>query len=191
MTFPFLLSALALGLALAADAFAAALCQGAIARPRATHATALTIGAVFGAAQGVAPLLGWSLGLAFAGAIEAIDHWVAFTILAVLGGKLIHEGLSEQDADAAPKRARGWALVALAVATSIDAAAAGLAFDAMALPPFAAAGVIAAVTFIVAAGGVYLGRAFGAALGGKAEVLGGVALMLIGLKILADHHAFG
>lgn len=186
-----MLTAAVLGLGLAADAFAASLCQGAAARGR-THATALTVGAAFGAAQGVMPLAGWAAGLALAGVIAAVDHWIAFAVLAGLGVNMIRAGLAYDPC--APETARaasGWALAALALATSLDAAAAGLAFDAMRLEPAGAAAVIAAVTALACAAGVYIGRAAGAALGGRAELAGGAALILIGLKILVDHRAFG
>ncbi len=182
-----LLPAGALGLALAADAFAAALCQGAGAR-QGHHARALTIGAAFGSAQAIAPLLGWGLGAACAGLIAAIDHWIAFGVLSLLGGKLIREGLSPEAECDAP--ATGWALAALAVATSIDAVAAGIALPTMEVTPLVAAGVIGVVTFVLSASGVYLGRAVGTALGGKAEILGGVVLVAIGVRILVEHGVF-
>ncbi len=188
MNWSSLLPAAALGTALAADAFAAALCQGASARGN-HHVRALTIGASFGAAQAIAPLFGWALGVAFAGIIAAFDHWIAFGILAVLGGKLIKEGLSS-DGECAPP-ASGWTLVLLAVATSIDAVAAGFALPTMAIAPLVAAAVIGIVTFVLSAGGVYLGRAVGTALGGKAEVFGGVVLIAIGVRILVEHGTFG
>lgn len=183
-----LLPAAALGTALAADAFAAALCQGVGVRTN-HHARALVIGGAFGAAQAIAPLLGWAVGAACAGLVAAVDHWIAFGILAVLGGKLIKEGLSPGGADAVP--ATGRALLWLAIATSIDAVAAGVALPTMDIAPLFAAATIGVVTFVISAGGVYLGRAVGAALGGKAEVFGGVVLIAIGCRILVEHGAFG
>lgn len=186
-----MITAAILGLGLAADAFAASLCQGAAARGR-THATAVTVGAAFGAAQGLMPLAGWAAGLALAGFIAAVDHWIAFGVLAFLGVNMIRAGLAYDPCMAPTARlASGWALAALALATSLDAGAAGLAFEAMALKPLSAAAIIAAVTALACTGGVYLGRAAGAALGGKAELAGGAALILIGLKTLIDHRAFG
>lgn len=183
-----LVSALVLGLALAADAFAVSMSQGVAIRSR-PHATALLLGGAFGAAQGLMPLLGWSVGVLMSAAIAAYDHWIAFGVLAFLGVKLIHEGLSSGPSSEGRRSLTGWTLAALALATSIDAAGAGLAFDAMGLGPMFAALVIAAVTAVVCGGGVYLGHAIGARLGPAAECVGGAALVAIGVKILWDHGA--
>ncbi|MBL9077946.1 MAG: manganese efflux pump [Planctomycetes bacterium] len=187
MSWSALSAATALGFALAADAFAAALCQGTTARDR-HHARALCIGAAFGAAQAIGPLLGWALGVACASLIEAIDHWIAFAILLVLGVRLLRAGLAGGTECGPP--ARGWLLVGLAVGTSVDAVAAGFALPTLELAPVVTAAIVGAVTFVLSAAGVYLGRAAGAALGGKAEVLGGVVLVAIGVRILFDHGVF-
>lgn len=146
------------------------------------------MGLAFGGAQAIAPLLGFAAGAAFAGLIESFDHWLAFAILSVLGAKMIKEGLTEGPPDAPPKTpAVGWALAGLAVATSIDAAAAGVALPAMGLAPIPTAAIVGAITFAVCFLGVRLGRRVGAALGGKAELVGGLALIGLGLKTLFDH----
>lgn len=182
-------AAFALALALAADAFAVSLSQGAASRGR-VHAQAWTLGAAFGAAQAIMPLLGWGVAAALIGVIAAFDHWVAFVVLAVLGGKLIFDGFKPASVEPS-ERASGWAIGALALATSIDAAAAGLTFETLRLDPFFAAGVIGIVTALTCAGGVYLGRAIGVRLGPAATIIGGVALIAIGVKTLIDHNAFG
>lgn len=184
-----ILSLCILALALAADAFAVSLSQGVVTRNR-PHATAAMLGGAFGLAQGIMPLIGWSAGLVMTAAIAAYDHWIAFAVLAFLGVKLIREGLSTDEAEVSTKRVTGWGLLVLAVATSIDAAGAGLAFGAMEVNPFFAAAMIAAITAVSCAAGVYLGRAIGAKLGNFAELAGGVALIAIGVKILLDHGAF-
>lgn len=179
----------ALALALAADAFAVALCQGAAARSGMRGA--LRIGAAFGAAQALMPLLGWAAGVAFASAIRDVDHWIAFVLLALLGARTLREGLSaEAGCDAAPSLS-GWALLGAAMATSIDAAAAGVTLPTLGAPVLVACAVIGGVTLLLCAGGVLLGAAGGARLGKRAEVLGGVALILIGTKILVEHIFFG
>jgi putative Mn2+ efflux pump MntP len=183
-----ILSVCILALALAADAFAVSLSQGVVTRER-PHATALMLGGAFGLAQGIMPLVGWSAGLVMTAAIAAFDHWIAFGVLAFLGVKLIHEGL-KGEGEAAAKRVTGWGILVLALATSIDAAGAGLAFSAMDVNPFFAAAVIAVITALSCAGGVYLGRAVGTKLGSTAELAGGAALIAIGVKILLDHGAF-
>jgi putative Mn2+ efflux pump MntP len=182
-------SLLVLAVALAADAVAVSLAQGAAVRGSA-HATALRLGAAFGTAQGVMPLIGWAFGLLFARAIAAFDHWVAFAVLVFLGVKLFREGLAPVAPEARPI-AGGWTLAALALATSIDAAGAGLALDAMRVEPLFAAATIAAITAALCAGAVYAGRAVGARLGPWAECAGGAALIAIGVKVLLEHRAFG
>lgn len=177
-----------LAVALAMDAFAVALCQGASARPGV--AGALRIGAAFGAAQGLMPLGGWALGVAFAGLIEAVDHWIAFGLLAFLGVRMIREGLDSDDEDAAPAEALvGKALLIAAVATSIDAAAAGVTLPALGLPVLLACGVIAAVTAAICFAGTLMGAAIGTRFGKWAEIGGGLVLIGLGVKILAEHLA--
>src|SRR5688572_19983539 len=109
-------SLLALSLGLAMDAFAVSVAQGASTRPG--TAGALRIGAAFGLAQGLMPLIGWALGTAFAGLIRNVDHWVAFVLLGLLGAKMLREGLAGEDATPAPALL-GWALLGAAVATSV------------------------------------------------------------------------
>jgi len=184
-----LFSTFVLALALAADAFAVSLSQG-VALRRAPGAMALRLGVVFGAAQGLMPLLGWGLGLVLAQAIAAYDQWIAFAALAFLGANMIREGISRETGEGA-REARGWTLAMLTLATSIDAAGAGLALSAMRVDPLLAAGTIALVTATLCALGVYIGRAVGARLGRYAECFGGVALIGVGLKMLIDHAAFG
>lgn len=164
-----------------------ALCQGAAARGP-TAGLALRIGFAFGLAQGVMPLLGWGVGRIVQGAIGPWNAWLAFAILLVLGARMLATGLRHgAESDEAPTALTGsWTLAGLAVATSIDAAAAGLALDAMGLAPLIAAGVIALVTALLCAGGVYLGATFKAALGGRAEVLGGLVLIGLAVKTLID-----
>jgi manganese efflux pump family protein len=180
-------AAFTLALALAADAFAAALARGASARSS-PHRTALLLGVACGGAQAIMPLIGWALGEALGAAFEVFDHWIAFVVLAFLGARLIKEAFERSEA-APPAPLAGWTLAALALATSIDAAAAGVTFAALRLEPFFTSAVIGIVTAILCAGGVYIGRAMGAALGKPAEFIGGAALILLGVKVLWDHGA--
>lgn len=193
-----------LALALSADAFAVALAQG-VAAPPNPWRDALRIASAFGAAQAVMPMLGWAAGAAAAGAIEAVDHWVAFVLLAAIGGKMIYEGVrgdppgEEPDATAAPVAAgrrsagvaRGAQLLSLALATSIDAAAAGFTLPTIGAPLLLSAAAIGATTFALSFAGVYIGRTSGRFLGSGAEIIGGLALIGIGVKTLVEHHAFG
>ena len=175
-----------LALALSMDAFAAALSQGAAGAGR---GAALRIGAAFGFAQGAMPLLGWGLGLAFARALQAVDHWIALVLLSALGLKMLREAFA--GADAAPKQLAGWALFTCAIATSIDAAAAGLTLPTLGIPILVAVAAMGATTAILSYGGVLAGRAAGQRLGRYAEVAGGLILIGIGLKIFIDHQFLG
>lgn len=175
---------LVLALALAMDAFAVALCQGAVARPGVPGA--VRIGFAFGSAQAVMPLIGWGLGTVFAGAIEAIDHWIAFGLLLALGAKMTKEGLQPEE-ECPPGLLAGSALLAAAVATSIDAAAAGITLPTIGIAIAPAVAVIGLVTAGLCFAGTLLGARLGTALGKKAEVAGGVVLVGLGCKILAQH----
>lgn len=175
-----------LALALSMDAFAAALSQGAAG---AGHGAALRIGAAFGFAQGAMPLLGWGLGVAFAGVLEAVDHWIALILLSALGLKMLREAFS---ADAgAPRQFAGWGLFTCAVATSIDAAAAGLTLPTLGVPILLAVVTIGATTAILSYGGVLAGRAASQWLGRYAEIAGGLILIGIGVKIFIEHQFLG
>lgn len=184
-----------LALALSMDAFAAALSQGAAAHPRPGLAGALRVGLAFGLAQGLMPLLGWSLGLAFAPVIRDVDHWVAFGLLVLIGGHMVQVGLSTRDGSAAERPslplARGWPLLAAAVATSVDAAAAGVTLSFLDQPVGQACAVIGLVTLALSTAGVLIGRMAGALAGRRAEIAGGLVLIGIGTKILVEHLFFG
>jgi len=188
-------SLILLSLGLAADAFAVAVGQGAAVRKRVWR-TALAVGFAFGAAQAIAPLIGWSLGIAFAGLIESFDHWIAFALLAIIGAKMMWEGARSdppgKESDPGKERiAGGWALLSLSIATSIDAAVAGITLPTIGAPILVSIAVIGAVTFALSTAGVWLGRLGSRALGPNAEIAGGAILIVIGLKVLFDHRAFG
>ncbi len=174
-----------LSVGLAADAFAVSLCRG-LAMKRLDGRRALLIAFFFGGFQALMPLAGWLLGSSFAGAIAAWDHWVAFLLLALIGGKMIKESFSggeEKDADDFRVRT----LLLLAVATSIDALAVGITFAVLEdVNVLFAASVIGIVTFLLSLCGVLAGHRFGARFRGKAELIGGVILVGIGAKILLE-----
>ena len=138
-------------------------------------------GAAFGAAQTIAPLIGWALGALFAGTIERFDHWIAFVLLGLVGVKMLIEGLKGRAKDEA-RPARGWTLFALAVATSIDAAAAGFTLPTIGVGIGRSVAVIGVVTFILSAAGVMMGRMGASALGSKAEIVGGLVLISLGVR---------
>ncbi|MBX6323754.1 MAG: manganese efflux pump [Rhodospirillaceae bacterium] len=186
MTFP---AAILLALSLSMDSFAAALSRGA-AQARLDLGEALRVGVFFGAFQTVAPLAGWMLGMGFAGYLAAVDHWIAFALLAGLGAKLIRDGLKGRPAEAAV-RLPAAALAGLALATSIDATAAGVSLSLMSVDILAVAGLVGAVTFAAAVGGAIIGPVAAPALGRHAMMAGGLGLFGLGVKILIDHNAFG
>lgn len=179
-------SLLALSLGLAMDAFAVSVAQGA-ARPGTKSGWKIAV--AFGAAQGLMPLIGWALGAAFEGVIRDVDHWVAFVLLGLLGGKMLREGLAGEKATPAPALL-GWALLGAAVATSVDAAAAGITLPMIGAPIAIACIVIGLVTAALCMAGVRIGAVYGARLGKIAEIAGGGLLILIGSKILIQHLFF-
>lgn len=190
-----MIASLLLAIGLAADAFAVAIGQGMAARRRVWQ-TALAVALAFGVAQTVAPLVGWSLGVAFGRLISDWDHWIAFGLLALIGAKMIWEGNSKDPPGGAsdPGReqvARGWTLFGLAVATSIDAAAAGITLPTLGAPVVLSIAAIGLVTFALSFAGVWIGRTGSRAIGPNAEIIGGLLLIVIGAKVLIDHSAFG
>ena len=175
---------LAVGLSM--DAFAVSICKG-LAMKKATLKAELTCGVWFGGFQALMPVLGFFLGTLFAGAIEAFDHWVAFGLLALIGANMLKEAFSPEeettDADLSPRT-----MFLMAVATSIDALAVGISL-AMAggVNIWLAAAFIGVCTCLLSALGVKIGNVFGSRYEKKAQVAGGVILILLGIKILLEH----
>jgi len=181
-----------LSLSMSADAFAAAIGRGAQHRP--TLPQALRAGLVFGVIEAVTPLIGFALGVAAAGFVAAIDHWIAFGLLGAVGGKMIWEALkpdeeAEEDETATGRAAsRGLlALIATAVGTSIDAGAVGVGLALLGANIWLIAACIGFTTFTLATLGLLIGKAAGTRLGKIVELVGGVALIALGLKILLEH----
>lgn len=174
---------IAVGLSM--DAFAVAICKG-LAMKRSDIRSMAVVGLWFGGFQALMPVIGYLVGAQFREAITAVDHWIAFGLLAVIGGNMIREALSggeeDEDASLSPK-----AMVLLALATSIDALAVGVGFAFLDVNITAAAGFIGAVTFTLSAVGVKVGSVFGAKYKSRAEMAGGVILILMGTKILLEH----
>jgi len=183
---------LLVALALAMDASAVALATG-VTLPNVTWRHTFRLSWHFGLFQALMPVAGWLLGLTFRSAIENFDHWIAFGLLAVVGGRMIQEGLSEKNEDA-PRRdpTRGATLVMLSVATSIDALAVGLSLAVLSAPIVVPALVIGVTCLVLTAIGLHLGRAAGKVekLAHWAEIMGGVVLLAIGLRILWQHGVF-
>ncbi len=176
---------LVLAVGLSMDAFAVAVCKGlSIRELRPRHA--VIVGVWFGAFQALMPAIGWLLGSAFADMITKIDHWIAFGLLAFIGGNMVREALGGDDEECDPSLAP-MTMLLLAVATSIDALAVGVTFAFLRVDIVPAVSLIGVCTFVLSAAGVKIGHVFGTRYKSKAELLGGVVLILIGLKILLEH----
>ncbi len=172
-----------IGVGLSMDAFAVSVCKGlSVQKVRARHM--LLCGAYFGAFQALMPAAGYFLGSRFSAAITRMGHWVAFFLLAFIGLNMIRESFSGQEQandDFSPA-----AMLALAVATSIDALAVGVAFAAVQAAILPAVALIGGTTFAISAAGVRIGAVFGARWHAPAERAGGAVLLFIGLKILLE-----
>lgn len=177
---------IAVGLSM--DAFAVSVCKG-LAMPKCTFKKAAIVGLWFGGFQALMPAIGYVLGAQFQEAIASIDHWIAFVLLALIGGNMIHEALDndEEEADASLNVKN---MFLLAVATSIDALAIGITFAFLKVNIIPAVCFIGIVTFIISFAGVKIGNVFGARYKNKAEIVGGIILILLGLKILLEHLGF-
>jgi putative Mn2+ efflux pump MntP len=181
------LSHAAIALSMSADAFAVSVSKGAVHRP--CWRQALRTGAIFGTVEAITPLIGWALGLAASRHIQEIDHWVAFVILAIVGGKLLYEGFSAEaeGEETAPRKPSIWMIIATAIGTSIDALAVGVSLAFMPLNIWMMALAIGSATFLMATIGMLTGHYIGKWAGKWAERLGGVTLIAIGTHILLSH----
>ena len=168
------------------DAFAASICKGlsvCTIRPRHAGLTALW----FGGFQALMPLLGYFLGVSFADFVSDVDHWIAFILLGIIGGNMIKESLHKEECCTVDPDFSFRTMLAMAVATSIDALAIGVSLAFLKVNIWSAVLVIGLTTAMFSAAGVYIGNAFGNRYKSKAEFAGGVILMAMGLKILLEH----
>ena len=176
-----LLEAIILALALAADAFAVALTQGARFRTGWPHAFA--IAAIFGALQGLMPLIGSSLGVLALEVVSSFDHWIVFVMLALIGLHMIQGDRT----DKVVQPLAGATLLVAGIATSLDALAAGLTLPALGLPPLGTCGLIGGITAVLCLAAARLGGRASERFGRKAEIAGGAVLIGLGTKILLEH----
>ena len=181
---------LLIGVGLSMDAFAVSICQG-LSMTKIKWGHALTVGLYFGGFQALMPFTGWMLGSQFAGCIQQYDHWVAFVLLVLIGGNMIREALSGEE-DEAEDAAIGAGLdhkklFLMAIATRIDALAVGVTFAFLDTAILPAIGIIGTTTFFISVAGVAVGCWFGARYKKRAEITGGVILVLLGVKILLEH----
>ncbi|MFO6446192.1 manganese efflux pump MntP family protein [Erythrobacter sp. NE805] len=164
------------------DAFAVALTQGARFRPSVRGGIAIAV--TFGAFQAVMPLAGWAVGTVALAYVEAVDHWIAFGLLAFLGARMLTGHVGDAEGTHA---LTGRTLLVAGLATSIDALAAGLTLPTLGVPPLLAVALIGGVTALMSGAGVVLGRRAGEHLGEWAERAGGLILIGLGVKILGQH----
>lgn len=185
-----LMELLLMGVGLAMDAFAVSICKG-LGMTKLNKKQAVVIGLYFGGFQALMPFVGWVLGSQFKQYITSVDHWIAFVLLGVIGGKMVVESVKEwnekEEVVAKDKALDHREMFVLAIATSIDALAVGITFAFLNTPIVEATVIIGATTFIISILGVVVGNFFGCKYKSKAEFAGGLILILIGLKILIEH----
>lgn len=174
-----------LSVGLAMDAFAVSICKG-LAMERATLKKAGIVGLWFGGFQALMPLLGYFLGSQFASYVTEIAPWIAFGLLVFIGGNMIREAFDSEEEDKDSSLAAG-KMFMLAIATSIDALAVGVTFAFLNVNIAEAISLIGVITFLISAIGVKIGNIFGSRYKKKAEISGGVILILLGIKILLEH----
>ena len=178
-----------IGVGLSMDAFAVSICKG-LGMSRLNMRQAAVISLFFGGFQALMPLIGWALGSQLADLITPIDHWIAFALLAFVGGKMLWDAFHEEDeqeGDAKDAKLDLKELLMLAIATSIDALAVGITFAFLQVAIVPSVTIIGVTTFVLSFVGVAVGHFFGARFEKPATIAGGVVLILIGAKILLEH----
>ena len=172
------------------DAFAVSIGKG-LGAPRASWREALTVGLWFGGFQALMPVIGYLLGISFADMVTKVDHWIAFGLLLMIGGNMILEALNDEENPSHADSSFGFrTMLFLAVATSIDALAVGISFAFLGTDLWSSIALIGVTTFLFSAVGLLIGKKVGERFNKGAEILGGVILIIIGLKILIEHLFF-
>lgn len=175
-----------IGIGLSMDAFAVSICKG-LSMQKIDKKYTLCIGLFFGGFQALMPLTGYLLGSQFSGYIERFDHWIAFVLLALIGFNMIKESREEEEEEKPYAGVNFKELLILAVATSIDALAVGVSFAFLGVRIAPAVTLIGCTTFVLTLVGVWVGNLFGSRYKSRAELTGGIILILIGVKILLEH----
>ena len=178
-----------IGVGLSMDAFVVSICKG-LGMSRLNMRQAAVISLFFGGFQAFMPLIGWALGSQLTDFITPIDHWIAFGLLAFVGGKMLWDAFHEDDEDEGVQTDEKLdlkELLMLAIATSIDALAVGITFACLQVAIVPSITIIGLTTFVISFAGVAVGRFFGARFEKPATIVGGVVLILIGVKILLEH----
>ncbi len=174
-----------IGIGLAMDAFAVSVCKG-LSMKKFNFKNAIIIALYFGFFQGFMPVIGFALGTTFKGLIESIDHWIAFILLGAIGGNMIKES-RDDELDKRNDKIDFKTMIVLAIATSIDALTVGITFAFLDVNIFTSIAFIGIITFVMSMCGVKIGNKFGDKYQNKAELLGGIILIFIGIKILLEH----
>ena len=183
------------GISLSMDAFAVSICKG-ISLGKVKISDAIKVGLYFGIFQGLMPLIGYFLANSFRDYIEGIDHWIAFVLLLFIGGKMIYESYGDEEDECACNTLSFKNMIVMAIATSIDALAVGIAFscdgmglfgEGMLFGIFSSCAIIAITTFLISAFGAKIGKLLEDKFKQKAELIGGIVLVLLGAKILYEH----
>ena len=178
---------LLLSIGLGMDAFAVSVCKG-ISMKKMDWKKACIVGLYFGGFQALMPVIGYFLGSSFQSIITNIDHWVAFVLLGIIGGKMIQEAFQkDNDEEEYSSDVSVKTMLILSVATSIDALAVGITFAFLNVNLLLAITFIGLITFVLSVVGTKIGNRFGDKYKGKAEFIGGIILILIGFKILFEH----
>lgn len=174
-----------IGIGLAMDAFAVSVCKG-LSMKKMNWKKTIIIGTYFGAFQAIMPLIGYFLGIGFQDKVTSIDHWIAFVLLLIIGINMIKEALAGEE-EGKNDNVNFKEMIVLAIATSIDALAIGITFAFLEINIFLAIGIIGIITFIISIIGVKIGNVFGNKYEKGAQIVGGVILILMGIKILLEH----
>lgn len=182
-----LISIFCIGIGLAMDAFAVSLTVGMNTKKEDRIKMAVKAGLFFGGFQALMPFIGWALGISFTDYIQSIDHWVAFVLLAFIGGKMFLESFKKDEEDEDIKEYSNKKFIILAIATSIDALAVGVSFAFLSVNIISSIVIIGLTTLVLCIIAVYIGEVLGKLFKSKAEMLGGLILIIIGVKILIEH----
>lgn len=180
-----------ISIGLSMDAFAVSICKG-LGMSKLNKKQMLIIALYFGGFQALMPYIGWAVGARFSSYVSQYAHWIAFILLAIIGGKMIHEALTEsedcEDDGIKDKKLSHKELLLLAIATSIDALAVGISFAFLNVPIIPSIIIIGLTTFAISLVGVIIGNIFGSKYKNKAEFVGGLILVIIGLKIVLEQY---
>ena len=184
-----LIEILIIAVGVSMDAFAVSICKG-LSVSRLRPRNVLSVALWFGGFQALMPLIGYFLGVSFADFVSSVDHWIAFVLLGIIGGNMIREAFGKDDDEHSDSDFSFRTMLALAIATSIDALAIGVSFAFLKVNIWEAVILIGLITGAFSATGIFVGNVFGSRYKSKAEFLGGLILIVMGLKILLEHTIF-